>query len=74
MMWAPEQGGIRSHWQTKADDVTAVELVKYNLGILKSKGGSVKAYQGNALKLSRFADETFDMTLLLGIDVSSVYI
>ena len=40
--------------------------VKYNLGILKSKGSSVKAYQGNALKLSRFADETFDMTLLLG--------
>ena len=31
-------------------DVTAVELVKYNLGILKSKGSSVKAYQGNALK------------------------
>ena len=26
----------------------------------------MKAYQGNALKLSRFADETFDMTLLLG--------
>ena len=47
-------------------DVTAVELVKYNLGILKSKGSNVKAYQGNALKLSRFADETFDMTLLLG--------
>ncbi len=47
-------------------DVTAVELVKYNLGILKSKGSSVKAYQGNALRLSRFADETFDMTLLFG--------
>ena len=29
-------------------DVTAVELVKYNLGILKKKGSSVKAYQGNA--------------------------
>ena len=26
----------------------------------------MKAYQGNALKLSRFADETFDVTLLLG--------
>lgn len=47
-------------------DVTAVELVKYNLGILKSKGSSVKAYQGNALKLSRFRDETFDLTLLFG--------
>lgn len=47
-------------------DVTAVELVKYNLGILKSKNSSVKAYQGNALNLKRFADESFDMTLLLG--------
>lgn len=47
-------------------DVTAVELVKYNLGILKSKKSSVKAYQGNALKLSRFAEDTFDLTLLFG--------
>lgn len=47
-------------------DVAAVELVKYNLGILKAKGSSVKAYQGNALKLSRFADDSFDMALLLG--------
>lgn len=47
-------------------DVTAVELVRYNLGILKSKGSSVKAYQGNALKLSRFADSSFDVTLLFG--------
>lgn len=47
-------------------DVTAVELVKYNLGILKSKNSSVKAYQGNALNLRRFADESFDMTLLFG--------
>ena len=27
-------------------DVTAVELVKYNLGILKQKASSVKAFQG----------------------------
>ena len=47
-------------------DVTAVELVKSNLGILKKKGSNVKAYQGNALKLSRFADQTFDVTLLFG--------
>ena len=47
-------------------DVTAVELVKYNLGILKSKGSSVKAYQGTALNLSRFEDDTFDMTLVFG--------
>ena len=47
-------------------DVTAVELVKYNLGILKQKNSSVKAYQGNALNLKRFAENTFYMTLLFG--------
>lgn len=47
-------------------DVTALELVKHNLGILKSKGSNVKAYQGNALKLKRFEKESFDLTLLFG--------
>ena len=47
-------------------DVTAVELVKYNLGILKKKNSSVKAMQGNALNLKKLADNTFDMTLLFG--------
>ena len=47
-------------------DVTAVELVKYNLGILKKKGANVKAYQGNALNLKRFGDESYDITLLFG--------
>ena len=47
-------------------DVTAVELVKHNLGVLKSKGSTVKAYQGTALDLKRFKDEPFDMTLVFG--------
>lgn len=47
-------------------DVTAVELIKHNLGVLKSKGSTVKAYQGNALDLSRFKENTFDMTLVFG--------
>lgn len=47
-------------------DVTAVELVKYNLGILKSKHSAVKAMQGNALRLSKLADGSFDLTLLFG--------
>ena len=50
----------------KGYDVTAVELVKSNLGILKAKKSSVKAYQANALDLSRFADNSFDLTLLFG--------
>ncbi len=47
-------------------DVTAVELVKYNLGILKSKNSTVKAIQGNALHLKKLADNQFDLTLLFG--------
>lgn len=47
-------------------DVTAIELVKYNLGILKAKGSSVKAMQGTALDLSRFEENTFDLTLVFG--------
>lgn len=47
-------------------DVTAVEPVKYNLGILKQKKANVRAFQGNALKLKRFADDSFDLTLLFG--------
>lgn len=47
-------------------DVTAVELVKYNLGILKQKGSNVKAYQGTALNLKRFENEQFDLTLVFG--------
>lgn len=46
--------------------VTAVELVRYNLGILKSKNSSVKAYQGNAMNLKRFKDDSFDLTLVFG--------
>lgn len=47
-------------------DVTAIEPVKHNLGRLKQKSSQVKAYQGNALKLSRFEDNTFDLTLVFG--------
>lgn len=47
-------------------DVTAVELVKYNLGILKKKDSRIKAMQGNALNLKKLDDNTFDLTLLFG--------
>lgn len=47
-------------------DVSAVELVKHNLGILKAKNSTVKAYQGDALKLKRFDNNSFDITLLFG--------
>jgi ubiquinone/menaquinone biosynthesis C-methylase UbiE len=50
-------------------DVTAVELIEHNLNILKSKitdEHTIEAIQGNALDLSRFEDESFDVTLVLG--------
>lgn len=46
--------------------VTAVELVRYNLGILKQKGSNVKAMQGNALHLKKLASNQYDLTLLFG--------
>ncbi len=53
--------------------VTAVELVKYNLGILKKhiredlgEDADITAYQGNALKLKRCEDNSFDAALLFG--------
>lgn len=46
--------------------VDALELVKYNLGVLKAKKSTVKAVQGSALDLSRYPDGTFDLTLLFG--------
>ncbi len=47
-------------------DVTAVELVRYNLGVLKKKESSVKAMQGNALNLKKLESASFDVTLLFG--------
>lgn len=47
-------------------DVTAVELVRYNLGILKKKASNVKAMQGNAMNLKKLAGDCFDVTLLFG--------
>ncbi len=49
--------------------VTAVELVAHNLELLRAKlNGSepITAFQGNALDLSRFPADSFDLTLLLG--------
>ncbi|NLM19371.1 MAG: class I SAM-dependent methyltransferase [Clostridiaceae bacterium] len=49
--------------------VTAVELIKHNLEILRSKldgAEPITVIQGNALDLSCFADNLFDLTMLLG--------
>ena len=47
-------------------DVTAVELVKHNLEILRSKHENIKTWQGDARNLHFLDDQTFDITLLFG--------
>ena len=49
--------------------VTAVELIEHNLEILRSKLDGTEPIittQGNALELSLFHDNSFDLTMLLG--------
>ena len=49
--------------------VTAVELVESNLSVLRENGRGVarlEAIQGDATDLSGFADQSFDVTLVLG--------
>ena len=46
--------------------VSAVEMVKHNLGILKKTTTLVDARQGNACNMKKYADDTFDVTLLFG--------
>lgn len=50
-------------------EVTAVELVENNLKVLKKNSNgisNIQSYQGDALDLSRFEDNSFDVTLLFG--------
>ena len=50
-------------------DVTAVELAESNLAVLKenAKGlENIRSCQGDATNLEGFADDSFDMTLVLG--------
>lgn len=54
---------------SKGYKVSAIELVQYNVDILKSNikpNYKIEAFQGDALDLSRYEDETFDLTLVLG--------
>ena len=49
--------------------ITAVELIEHNLEILRSKLDGTEpivTMQGDALDLSRFQDDSFDLTLLFG--------
>lgn len=57
------------YFAEKGFKVNAIEYVQRNIDILKEKikeEMDVVAEQGDALDLSRFADDTFDVTLVLG--------
>ena len=62
-------GAYSLYYVKQGYDVTAVELVEKNIEKLKQgieKNMNIKVHQGNAVDLSLFEDETFDMTLVLG--------
>ena len=57
------------YYANKGYDVTAIEYVQHNVDILKSKikdNMNIVAEQGDAVDLSRFENNTFDVTLVLG--------
>ncbi len=62
-------GAYSIHYASQGYKVNSIEFLSENLNILKSKitkNMNIKAEQGDALDLSRFKDNTFDITLLLG--------
>ena len=62
-------GRYSLYYAKKGYKINSIEFVKHNLDILKSKitnDMDITAEQGDALDLSRFEDNTFDVTLVLG--------
>ena len=62
-------GRYSLYYANQGYDVTSIEYVQHNLDILKSKikdNMVIRAEQGDAIDLSRFEDNTFDVTLVLG--------
>lgn len=62
-------GAYSLYYANQGYEVNALELSEDNLKVLKSKitpNMNINAIQGNALDLSRYQDNTFDITLVLG--------
>ena len=62
-------GRYSLHYANLGYDVTAIEYTEHNLDILKDKitnDMKIVAEHGDAIDLSRFEDNTFDVTLVLG--------
>ncbi len=62
-------GRYSHYFAQKGFEVDAVELIEHNIEIFKSKtqpDEKISIRQGNALDLSDYADNTYDVTLLFG--------
>ena len=62
-------GAYSLYYADKGFQVDALELVQTNVDVMKSKikdNMNINAIQGNALDLSMYEDNTFDVTLVLG--------
>ncbi len=62
-------GNYSVYYAKKGYQVDAIELIQSNLDILESKISddmNIKAIKGNALDLSMYKDDTFDICLVLG--------
>ena len=62
-------GAYSIYYAKQGYEVESIELSEDNLAVLKSKitpDLNIKAHQGNAIDLSRYEDNTFDITLVLG--------
>lgn len=62
-------GAYSLYLADKGYDVCALELAEANLEAFRRKlrpGRNIRLEQGNALDLSRYADDTFDLVLVLG--------
>ncbi len=62
-------GAYSLYYANKGYQVDALELVQANVDVMKNKikeGMNINAIQGNALDLSMYDENTFDVTLVLG--------
>ena len=62
-------GKYSLYYAKQGYQVNSIEYVKHNLDVLKSKitpDMNIEAEQGDAVDLSRFEDNTFDIVLVLG--------
>ena len=62
-------GQYSLYYASKGYEVDSLELVSRNIDIMRSKvtnSMNIKITQGNAIDLSMYDDNTFEVTLLLG--------